>query len=134
VVIDHGGQSVASALELTEAAHQVDQGAGLQEDQSTIHVVIGQRPELFVSQRDVRAQLPVRRRVKGGAGREAHDLVDPTETVDGHLFHEQLFRYTQYLGTLINDQRVWCHRSSSNESILSRRRRWSGLNRERLSA
>jgi hypothetical protein len=68
----------------------------------------------------------VRRRVKSGIRREAHDLIDPTQTVDRHLFYEQLFDYSQYLSTLINDQCVWCHRSSSNESILSRLKRPPG--------
>ena len=57
---------------------------------------------------------------------EAHDLVDAAEAVNRHLFNEQLLDYPQYLSTLINDQRVWRHCSSSNESILSRLKSSSG--------
>jgi len=85
------GDGFIDVLVGVEASHEDHEFARLQKDQAPIAVVIGQRTEGLIAQRHLLTETPGRRRVKDSRTRERHDLVDPAESVDRHLFDEQLF-------------------------------------------
>jgi hypothetical protein len=88
----HRRQCVIHTGELVESPYQFDERARLQEDQPTIDVVIREGAKGFVAQRNLLTQSIGFRRIEVSAGRNRpHDLVDPTQSVDGDLFNEQLF-------------------------------------------
>jgi len=84
--------------ELFESSNEVDEPARLQEDQTAIPVVVGQRAEGLVAKRDLRAERPGARRVKRRRERTHHDLIDAAEAVDGDLLDQQLLA-----GQLVHD-------------------------------
>lgn len=124
---------VTGSVKVTEATYKLDQIARLKKHQATIAVVIRQRSERFVAQRHLFAQLPVARLVEDVDARRRHGLIDPTESVDGDFFDEQLFDLGTHFSRHFVDQGFWCHDASS-ASILPRPRRGGATQHERLRA
>jgi len=110
--------------ELFETSNQGDEFTRLQEDESTVAVVVSQRAEGLVTKRNLRTERPRPCRVEGRRQRTLHDLVDAAEAVDGDLLHQQLLA-----GQLLNDDffyvdflydgGIWCHATSSVPILLA---------------
>jgi len=117
-------QCLIDVRELLETSNQGDEFTRLQEDESTVAVVVGQRAEGLVTKRDLRAERPRTCRVEDRRERTLHDLVDAAEAVDGDLLHQQLLA-----GQLLNDDfffddffydgGIWCHATSSLPILLA---------------
>lgn len=88
--VDERSEGRVGALVLVEVTHHLDQFSRLQEDESPREVVISQRAEGFVTQRDALAESPVARGIKVVDLSTHHGLVDPAESVNGDLLDEQL--------------------------------------------
>ena len=75
-----------------ERRDQLDQQARLEEDEPAVAVVVGQRPERLVAQRDLGVEPPgpldVRTRPRPAARRSRS--IDAAHPVDGDLFHQEL--------------------------------------------
>lgn len=76
------------AVVVAEDAHETDQLSRLQEDEPPSAVVVRQRAEALITKRNLFAQIPVLRGVKGVGDRGRHVLVDPTQAVDRDLLDE----------------------------------------------
>ena len=72
---------------------QLDEQPRLQEDKSAVAVVVRQRPERLVAQRDLRVELPrlldCERRAARAASPRSRSI-DAAHPVDGDLFHQEL--------------------------------------------
>jgi hypothetical protein len=114
----------ADALKITETPHKFDQIARFEKHQATIAVMVCKRSERFVAQRHLCAQLAMARLIEDVDARRRHGLIDPTQSVDGDFFDEQLFDLGAHFSRHFVDQGFWRHDASST-SILPRPRHGS---------
>ena len=95
--------------ELAEAPHDGHQFGRFQKDEAPSAVVIRERTERFITQRNLLTQLPGRRRVKDSRRQRRHGLIHPTESVDGHLFDEQFLAFANLCHLFIRNECFYRH-------------------------
>jgi len=94
--------SVIDTFERVQGPYEGNEFARLQEDQTPIAVMVGQRSKGLVTKRDLVAEAPRDSRVKRSDRRERHDLVDPAKSVYRYLFDKQFLDIADFKVRFLN--------------------------------